>query len=106
MRAVFWLLIRSDDKDAGFPDQCKKTIKKQPRILKQIYFDSIIFTQRGCGIDCRSGRGPDRSRTDYPFPWSVTPVEQSWRARLSDDDRMRFSRHDEQAAEKFRVTMA
>jgi aminocarboxymuconate-semialdehyde decarboxylase len=61
-----------------FPDQCKKTLKKPPsEYLKQIYFDSIIFTQEGLRhLIAEVGADRIALGTDYPFPWSVTPVDQ------------------------------
>jgi len=82
---------RMDNGCRVFPDQCKKTLKKHPsEYLRQMYFDSIIFTQEGLrhliaevGVD-RIGLG-----TDFPFPWSVTPVEQVMALPgLSDADRI------------------
>ena len=82
---------RMDNGCRVFPDQCKKTIKKQPsEYLKQIYFDSIIFTQEGLRhLIAEVGAGQIALGTDYPFPWSVTPVEQVMALPgLSDDDRI------------------
>jgi aminocarboxymuconate-semialdehyde decarboxylase len=74
-----------------FPAQCKKTIKKQPsEYLKQLYYDSIIFTQEGLRhLIAEVGAGQIALGTDYPFPWSVTPVEQVMALPgLSDADRI------------------
>lgn len=74
-----------------FPAQCKKTIKKQPsEYLKQIYYDSIIFTEEGLRhLIAEVGPGQIGLGTDYPFPWSVTPVEQVMALPgLSDADRI------------------
>ena len=74
-----------------FPNQCKITIKKKPtEYLKHLYFDTIVFTPEAlrhlvavCGAS-QLGMG-----TDYPFPWTVTPVDEVFAAPgLSDDDRM------------------
>src|SRR6202790_2727330 len=73
-----------------FPNQCKITIKKKPtEYLKHLYFDTIVFTPEAlrhlvavCGAS-QLGMG-----TDYPFPWTVTPVEEVFAAPgLSDADR-------------------
>ena len=74
-----------------FPAQCKKTLKKKPtEYLKQIYYDAIVFTPEAlrhmiavCGVS-QIGMG-----TDYPFPWTVTPVDEVFAAPgLSDADRV------------------
>ena len=61
-----------------FPEQCKKTIKKRPtEYLKQIYVDSLVFTPEGLRhLIAVMGAGQIGLGTDYPFPWSVTPVDQ------------------------------
>jgi aminocarboxymuconate-semialdehyde decarboxylase len=73
-----------------FPGQCNKTLKKKPsEYLKQLYYDAIVFTPEAlrhliavCGVS-QLGMG-----TDYPFPWTVTPVEEVFAATgLSDTDR-------------------
>ncbi len=74
----------------GFLPSCKKTIKKKPsEYLKQLYFDAIVFTPEAlrhliavCGVS-QIGMG-----TDYPFPWTVTPVDEVFaEPGLSDADR-------------------
>jgi aminocarboxymuconate-semialdehyde decarboxylase len=68
---------RTDHGCLTFPERCNKTLKKQPsEYLKQLYFDSIVFTPESlrhlvavCGAS-QIGLG-----TDYPFPWTSTPVE-------------------------------
>jgi len=74
-----------------FPEQCKKKIKKKPsEYMKQLYFDTIVFTPEAlrhliatCGVS-QIGMG-----TDYPFPWTVTPVDEVFAAPgLSDADRV------------------
>ena len=74
-----------------FPAQCPIKIKKRPsEYLKQMYFDSIIFTEEGLRhLVAEVGAGQVVLGTDYPFPWSVTPVEQVMALRgLSDPDRI------------------
>jgi aminocarboxymuconate-semialdehyde decarboxylase len=55
-----------------------------------MYFDSIIFTEEGLRhLVAEVGAGQVVLGTDYPFPWSVTPVEQVMALRgLSDADRI------------------
>ena len=73
-----------------FPAQCKKKLQKKPtEYLKQLYYDAIVFTPEAlrhliavCGVS-QLGMG-----TDYPFPWTVTPVDEVFAASgLSDADR-------------------
>jgi aminocarboxymuconate-semialdehyde decarboxylase len=74
-----------------FPEQCKKTIKKRPsEYLKQLYFDSIIFTPEGLRhLIAVTGAGQIGLGTDFPFPWSTTPVDQVLATPgLSDADRV------------------
>jgi predicted TIM-barrel fold metal-dependent hydrolase len=82
---------RMDHGCSVFPTQCKKPLKKKPtEYLKQLYFDAIVFTPEAlrhliavCGIS-QIGMG-----TDYPFPWTVTPVDEVFAAPgLSDADRV------------------
>ena len=74
-----------------FPTQCTKTLKKKPsEYLRQLYYDAIVFTPEAlrhlvavCGAS-QIGMG-----TDYPFPWTVTPVDEVFAAPgLSDADRV------------------
>ena len=61
-----------------FPEQCKGTIKKHPtEYLKQIYFDSIVFTPEGLRhLVATVGASQIGMGTDFPFPWTSTPVDQ------------------------------
>jgi predicted TIM-barrel fold metal-dependent hydrolase len=81
---------RMDHGCSVFPEQCKKPLKKKPsEYLKQLYYDAIVFTPEALrhliavvGIS-QIGMG-----TDYPFPWTVTPVDEVFAApALSDADR-------------------
>ena len=60
-----------------FPEQCKKPIKKHPtEYLKQLYFDSILFTPEALRhLVAVVGPSQIVLGTDYPFPWSETPVD-------------------------------
>jgi aminocarboxymuconate-semialdehyde decarboxylase len=81
---------RMDHGCVVFPAQCNKTLKKKPsEYLKQIYVDAIVFSPEALrhliavvGIS-QIGMG-----TDYPFPWTVTPVDEVFaEPGLSDSDR-------------------
>lgn len=68
---------RMDHGCLTFPAQCNVTLKKKPtEYLKQIYVDSLVFSPEALrhlvavvGAD-HIGLG-----TDYPFPWTNTPVD-------------------------------
>jgi len=72
-----------------FPAQCNVTLKKKPTdYLKQIYVDSLVFSPEALRHlvavvgACHIGLG-----TDYPFPWTDTPVDHVMATPLSDADR-------------------
>jgi aminocarboxymuconate-semialdehyde decarboxylase len=68
---------RLDHGCVTFPDQCNKRLKKKPtEYLRQIYVDSLVFSPEALrhliavvGAD-HIGLG-----TDYPYPWTSTPVD-------------------------------
>jgi predicted TIM-barrel fold metal-dependent hydrolase len=66
---------RSDYGCVRFPDGCK--IKKHPTdYLKQLYFDSMVFTTEGLRhMVAEVGASQIMIGTDYPFPWSTTTVD-------------------------------
>ncbi len=88
-----FLVAYPDRMDHGcfvFPALCKKKIQKRPsEYLKQIYVDSIVFTPEGLRhLVAVVGPNNIGLGTDYPFPWSVTPVDQVMALpELSDADR-------------------
>ncbi len=74
-----------------FPENCKKKILKKPsEYLKRIYVDTIIFNPEGLRhLIAVMGAGQIGLGTDYPFPWSVTPVDDVMaQPGLSDADRI------------------
>jgi aminocarboxymuconate-semialdehyde decarboxylase len=74
-----------------FPKQCTGKIKKQPtEYLKQIYVDTIIFTPEGLRhLIAVVGPTQIGLGTDYPYPWSTTPVDQVFALPgLSETDRI------------------
>jgi aminocarboxymuconate-semialdehyde decarboxylase len=74
-----------------FPEQCKKKIKKKPsEYMKQLYFDTIVFTPEALRhLIATCGVSQIGMATDYPFPWTVTPVDEVFAAPgLSDSDRV------------------
>ena len=60
-----------------FPEQCKgKQLKKQPtEYLKQLYFDSLVFTPEALRhLIATCGASQIVIGTDYPYPWVDAPV--------------------------------
>jgi aminocarboxymuconate-semialdehyde decarboxylase len=82
---------RFDEGCVAFPANCtKKNQKKASEYLKQLFFDSMVFTGEGLRhlvADC--GASQIFMGTDYPFPWTTTSVDHILKApRISDADRM------------------
>jgi aminocarboxymuconate-semialdehyde decarboxylase len=69
---------RMDHGCSVFPAQCKgPVLKKQPsEYLKQLYFDSIIFTPEGLRhLVAECGASQVVIGTDYAVPWVKDPVD-------------------------------
>ena len=68
---------RSDAGCVTFPDRCSKPLKKKPtEYLKQLYYDSIVFTPEGLRhLAAEVGSGQIVMGTDYPFPWEKASVD-------------------------------
>jgi aminocarboxymuconate-semialdehyde decarboxylase len=68
---------RSDAGCVTFPDRCTKPLKKKPtEYLKQLYYDSIVFTPEGLRhLAAEVGSGQIVMGTDYPFPWEKASVD-------------------------------
>jgi aminocarboxymuconate-semialdehyde decarboxylase len=82
---------RSDHGCLTFPDQCTKTLKKRPtEYLKQLYFDSLIFSGEALRhLVAQSSVSHIVLGTDYPFPWTTTAVDHVLGTPgLSDADRI------------------
>jgi aminocarboxymuconate-semialdehyde decarboxylase len=82
---------RLDHGCVTFPEQCNRKLKKKPtEYLRQIYVDSLVFSPEALrhlvavvGAD-HIGLG-----TDYPYPWTNTPVDHVMATPdLSDADRI------------------
>jgi aminocarboxymuconate-semialdehyde decarboxylase len=60
-----------------FPARCTKTLKKKPsEYLKQLYYDSMVFTPEGLRhLIAEVGTSQIVMGTDYPFPWTKTAVD-------------------------------
>jgi aminocarboxymuconate-semialdehyde decarboxylase len=83
---------RSDHGCLTFPEQCTKKIAKRPtEYLRQMFFDSLVFSGEALRHLVAAVGGPDRIMlgTDHPFPWTSTAVDHVLGAPgLSDDDRI------------------
>jgi aminocarboxymuconate-semialdehyde decarboxylase len=80
---------RSDYGCVRFPDQCKSLKKHPTEYLRQLYFDSMVFTPEGLRhLVAECGVSQIMIGTDYPFPWSTTTVDHVLKTPgLSDADR-------------------
>jgi aminocarboxymuconate-semialdehyde decarboxylase len=83
---------RSDHACLVNPGGCNPDIKlkKQPtEYLKQIYFDSLVFTPEAIRhLAAQVGVGQLVLGSDYPFPWQLQPVDHIFAcASLSDDEK-------------------
>jgi aminocarboxymuconate-semialdehyde decarboxylase len=69
---------RSDAGCVTFPDRCKAVeLKKKPtEYLKQLYYDSIMFTPDALRhLMSQVGSSQIMMGTDYPFPWEKRAVD-------------------------------
>jgi predicted TIM-barrel fold metal-dependent hydrolase len=83
---------RSDHACLVSPASCNPDVKlqKQPtEYLKQIYFDSLVFTPEALRhLAAQVGAGQIVLGSDYPFPWQLQPVDHIFASTsLSDDDK-------------------
>jgi hypothetical protein len=62
---------RSDQGCVTFPQRCTKTLNKKPtEYLRQLYYDSLVFTPEGLlHLIAEVGASQIVMGTDYPFPW-------------------------------------
>ena len=84
---------RSDHACAVGPAGCNPDIKLQKKpseYLKQIYFDSLIFTPQALGyLASRVGAGQIMLGSDYPYPWQDRPVDHVLATTgLTDDEKI------------------
>jgi aminocarboxymuconate-semialdehyde decarboxylase len=67
---------RSDAGCVTFPDRCTPIGKKPTEYLKQLYFDSLVFTSEGLRhLVAETGSDRIVLGTDYPFPWTSVAVD-------------------------------
>jgi predicted TIM-barrel fold metal-dependent hydrolase len=84
---------RSDHACMVGPAGCdpKVVLKKKPtEYLKQLYFDSLIFTPEALRhLAAQVGTSQIVLGSDYPYPWELHPVDHIFAtASLSDDEKM------------------
>jgi aminocarboxymuconate-semialdehyde decarboxylase len=82
---------RSDAILTTFPERCIGALKKKPtEYLRQLYFDSIVFTAEALRhLVAETGAGQVVMGTDYPYPWTRTSVDHILSTPgLSDDERV------------------
>ena len=82
---------RSDQACLTFPARCTKTLKKKPtEYLRQLYYDSMVFTPEGLRhLIAEVGASQIVLGTDYPFPWTKTAVDHILSTPgLSDEERI------------------
>jgi aminocarboxymuconate-semialdehyde decarboxylase len=60
-----------------FPARCTRTLNKKPtEFLKQLYYDSMVFTPEGLRhLMAEVGVSQIVMGTDYSFPWTKTAVD-------------------------------
>jgi aminocarboxymuconate-semialdehyde decarboxylase len=69
-------VARSDYGCVRFEGNCKIIKKKPSEYLRQLYFDSMVFTPEGLRhMVAECGVSQIMIGTDYPFPWSTTTVD-------------------------------
>ena len=67
---------RSDYGCVRFPETCTSIKKKPSEYLRQLYFDSMVFTAEGLRhLVAECGASQIMIGTDYPFAWSTTTVD-------------------------------
>ena len=67
---------RSDYGCVRFQGDCNSLKKKPTEYLRQLYFDSMVFTPEGLRhMVAECGASQIMIGTDYPFPWSTTTVD-------------------------------
>jgi aminocarboxymuconate-semialdehyde decarboxylase len=81
---------RSDHACLVNPGGCNPDIKlrKQPtEYLKQIYFDSLVFTPEALRhLAAQVGVSQIVLGSDYPFPWQLQPVDHIFASTSFSDD--------------------
>jgi len=82
---------RSDAVGTTFPDRITTVTRKKPtEYLRQLYYDSIVFTSEALRhLVAETGSSQIVMGTDYPFPWTKTSVDHILGTPgLTDDERI------------------
>jgi aminocarboxymuconate-semialdehyde decarboxylase len=81
---------RSDAGGMTFPDRYTPLKKKPTDYLRQLYFDSLVFTPEGLRhLVAEVGAGQVVIGTDYPYPWTSTAVDHVLNTpELTDEERI------------------
>jgi aminocarboxymuconate-semialdehyde decarboxylase len=67
---------RSDAGCVTFPGRCTPIQQQPTAYLRQLYFDSLVFTPEGLRhLVAETGASQIVLGTDYPFPWTATAVD-------------------------------
>jgi aminocarboxymuconate-semialdehyde decarboxylase len=67
---------RSDAIGVTFPDRVKPLKKRPTEYLKQLYYDSIVFTGEALRhLAAETATSQIVMGTDYPYPWTSTSVD-------------------------------
>ncbi|HLZ69528.1 MAG TPA: amidohydrolase family protein [Dehalococcoidia bacterium] len=67
---------RSDAGCVTFPGRCTPIQKQPTAYLRQLYFDSLVFTPEALRhLIAEVGAGQVVVGTDYPYPWTATAVD-------------------------------
>ena len=67
---------RSDAIGVTFPQRVKPLKKRPTEYLKQLYYDSIVFTPEALRhLAAETGVNQIVMGTDYPYPWTSTSVD-------------------------------
>jgi predicted TIM-barrel fold metal-dependent hydrolase len=82
---------RFDHGCVAFPENCNRTLKKHPtEYLKQMYFDSIVFTPEALRhVVAQVGASQLLLGSDYPYPWmsDADALDLVMATPMSDQDR-------------------
>ncbi|MGH7089129.1 MAG: amidohydrolase family protein, partial [Stellaceae bacterium] len=81
---------RSDAIGVTFPERVKPLKQRPTAYLKQLYFDSLVFTPEALRhLAAETGPSQIVMGTDYPYPWTSTSVDHILATPdLSDDERI------------------
>jgi aminocarboxymuconate-semialdehyde decarboxylase len=81
---------RSDAGPVTFPQRFTPLTKRPTEYLRQLYFDSLVFTPEALRhLVAETGSSQIVVGTDYPYPWTSTAVDHVLGTpELSDDERV------------------